>query len=171
MPRITFDYQESDYVTFPTDRDLLRYLGDILDDTAEEVRNEYNKIVSGFNSARSKRVRFVVAGAKLGRLRAHNYTGRAIYAAAGTNFTRTPIVWLDEGTSWRARGMSPNWQSKTRPGSLSVGPGRGFAANKWGVFPGIEARHFRISIIEKLQSIFERKVARRMQPMLRAMGW
>lgn len=171
MPAITFNYEEEDYVSFPNDRDLLRYLGDILNDEAEEIRGEYQKIVSGFNSARSRRVKFVVAGAKIGRLNAHNYRGKAIYSGVGTNFTKTPIVWLDEGTRWRARGMSPNWQSKTMPGSLSVGPGRGFATNNWGVYPGIEARHFRISIIEKRQAQFERKVARRLRPMLRAMGW
>lgn len=55
-----------------------------------------------------------------------------------------PFFFVDEGTSVRRALLSRDWQSKTTPGSLQSGPGRGrvVAISKKFNFPGITARDF-----------------------------
>lgn len=172
--RTQLTYSEKDYAKFPTKEDLLKAYKSYLEDEAGEIKKEYEAIVSKFKSKKSRRVKFVVASARIGKLNSDKYSGKAIFAAAGTNAYRTPIVWLDEGTRWRARRMSPDWKSKTRPGSLSVGAGKGYARkgkNAWGRFPGIEARLFRVSIIKKRERAFRKGAEPIFERMIKGLGW
>ena len=71
-----------------------------------------------------------------------DFTGDGVSLIAGTD--DQVYYWLDKGTSVRRAVMSPDWQSKTKPGSLQSGTGRGrvvFISKKINL-PGIEARDF-----------------------------
>jgi hypothetical protein len=65
--------------------------------------------------------------------------------------------YLDRGTQVRRAVMSLDWQSKTRPGSLQSGPGRGrvvFISKKISL-PGIKARNFSGNITATIERELE----------------
>lgn len=61
-----------------------------------------------------------------------------------------PYFFLDKGTRVRRALLSPDWKSKTQPGSLKSGKGRGrvLVINKKFNFPGIKARDFSGRILD-----------------------
>jgi hypothetical protein len=72
--------------------------------------------------------------------------------------------YVDEGTRVRRAVMSPDWVSKTQPGSLKSGRGRGrvvFISKKISR-PGIQARNFSKGIKEtldkKAEQVFNREI-------------
>ena len=147
-----------DWATMPIMDDFLKYFARPVQVEVQEIEGEYNKIIRKFKSKKSKRVKLVRTKALL---RAHpdsSYKrGKSVFAVFGTDFTRTPLVWLEWGTAWRARRMSYDWVSKTSPGSLTVGAGKGYARrgkNAWGRLPGIKARDWRHTIADKRMNTF-----------------
>lgn len=77
-------------------------------------------------------------------------SGDEITVLAGTD---NPIYgYLDRGTSVRYALMSPDWRSKTTPGSLQAGSGAGrvIVINRNRPRPGIKARRFSDKIRETL---------------------
>lgn len=64
------------------------------------------------------------------------------------------------GTRVRYATMSPDWRSKTQPGRLAAGAGRGrvLFVSRRRPRPGIEARNFDDQIVEKEDKPFERAV-------------
>lgn len=84
-----------------------------------------------------------------------DFTSDGVSLIAGTD--DQVYYWLDKGTSVRRAVMSPDWQSKTKPGSLQSGPGRGrvvFISKKINL-PGIEARNFSGKIAETIEQELE----------------
>jgi len=76
-------------------------------------------------------------------------------------FIAEPIYFfLSGGTAVRYATMSPDWRSKTQPGRLGAGPGRGrvLYVNKRKPRPGIKARKFDEQIVQKEKKPFERAV-------------
>jgi len=76
-------------------------------------------------------------------------------------FIMEPIYFfLSGGTAVRYATMSPDWSSKTQPGRLGAGPGRGrvLFVNKRRPRPGIKARKFDDQIVKKEKKPFERAV-------------
>lgn len=67
---------------------------------------------------------------------------------------------LSGGTPVRFATMSPDWRSKTQPGRLGAGAGRGrvLFVNRRRPRPGIEARKFDDQIVKKEDKPFERAV-------------
>ena len=57
------------------------------------------------------------------------------------------FLWINFGTSWRAKKMSPDWVSKSQVGILGTRPGAGTVAG-WANKPGIEARRWDIASVE-----------------------
>ena len=77
-------------------------------------------------------------------------------------------VWLNEGTSIRWALMSPSWSSKTRPGRLHSGPGRGrviiagrraMTARNIKPRPGIEARKWDEALAKQRKRPFGKAMA------------
>jgi hypothetical protein len=68
--------------------------------------------------------------------------------------------YVSGGTAVRYATMSPDWQSKTAPGRLSAGSGRGrvLYVSRNRPRPGIEARKFDEQIVKKEDKPFERAV-------------
>lgn len=71
--------------------------------------------------------------------------------------------YLSEGTRIRWALMSRNWRSKTRPGRIPAGPGRGYAVivgrrnmlrRGRGPRPGIKARKYDVQIVKKRRAAF-----------------
>ena len=58
------------------------------------------------------------------------------------------FLWINFGTSWRAKKMSPDWVSKSQVGILGTRPGAGTVAG-WANKPGIEARRWDIASVER----------------------
>ena len=76
-------------------------------------------------------------------------------------FIAEPIYFfLSGGTAVRYATMSPDWRSKTQPGRLGAGPGRGrvLYVNRRRPRPGIKARKFDEQIVKKEKKPFERAV-------------
>ena len=91
-----------------------------------------------------------------------DFTPDGVTIIAGTD--DQVYFWLDKGTSVRRAVMSKDWQSKTTPGSLQSGPGRGrvvFISKKINL-PGIEARDFSgkitATIERELEPTFNRNI-------------
>ena len=72
---------------------------------------------------------------------------------------------LDEGTKVRYATMSPDWQSKTTPGFIGSGPGRGrkLFVRKDRPRPGIKARDFSKIIQKRRQKPFQQSMIKAMQ--------
>ena len=76
-------------------------------------------------------------------------------------FIDEPIYFfLSGGTAVRYATMSPDWKSKTQPGRLGAGAGRGrvLFVNKRRPRPGIKPRKFPEQIVKKEERPFERAV-------------
>ena len=76
-------------------------------------------------------------------------------------FIAEPVYFfLSGGTAVRYATMSPDWRSKTQPGRLGAGPGRGrvLYVNRRRPRPGIKARKFDEQIVKKEKKPFERAV-------------
>ncbi|RLD00232.1 MAG: hypothetical protein DRI46_07815 [Chloroflexi bacterium] len=166
-----------DWATMPTMDDFVKYFSRPVTYEARKVEAEYAKIVKKFSSKKSKRVKLLYTKARLANYKnppGEYYrlkNGKAIISVFGTNSTRTPLVWLEWGTTWRARRMSYDWVSKTTPGSLTVGAGKGYARrgkNAWGRLPGIEARNWRHLIADKRYDLFYHNVQAGFDAMLLA---
>ncbi len=69
----------------------------------------------------------------------------------------TPYIFIWGGTRVRYRLMSHDWVSKTKPGTLLAGAGRGKPLG-FGVAPGIEARNWHEKVFDIRESIFNRKM-------------
>ena len=71
-------------------------------------------------------------------------------------------VWqlLDQGTRVRFMQLSPDWQSKTAPGQLRSGPGRGkkLGIDKEAPEPGIRARKFGETVAKEMKGDADRSV-------------
>lgn len=70
--------------------------------------------------------------------------------------------WLDGGTRVRYATMSKDWHSKTFPGWLGSGPGRGkrLFVSKRRPRPGIKARRWSLELAKKRQQPFGHAIAR-----------
>lgn len=76
-------------------------------------------------------------------------------------FIDEPVYFfISGGTAVRYATMSPDWRSKTQPGRLGAGAGRGrvLFVNKRKPRPGIKARKFDEQIVKKEKKPFERAV-------------
>ena len=58
------------------------------------------------------------------------------------------FLWINWGTSWRAKAMSPDWISKSRVGVIGTRAGAG-RVTRWAKKPGIEARRWDIASVER----------------------
>jgi len=150
---VKFEFKLDDWAIMPTADDFLKYFRHAVEAEVMEVEKEYTKIVRGFKSKKSKRVKLLHTKAIM---RSHPDAlykrGKSVYAVFGFGSYRTPLAWLEWGTTWRARRMSYDWSSKTTPGSLTVSAGKGYARrgkNAWGRLPGIEPREWRHTIADK----------------------
>lgn len=83
----------------------------------------------------------------------------------GSDEAVNKFIWLDEGTKIRWALMSSNWKSKTSPGRLSSGGGRGKviiagrrAMRKRGIGPrpGIKARNWTVTLQKQRRVPFTR---------------
>jgi len=90
-----------------------------------------------------------------------------LVAVEGTDEAIAKFQWLNDGTSVRWAVMSPNWQSKTTPESLSSEPGAGYVRmrgrmrmQKHGIpaKPGILPRNWMEEVGYKLEGLFEKKI-------------
>ena len=148
-----FELRLDDWATMPVAADFIKYFSHPVEAEVEEVEKEYTKIVRGFKSKKSKRVKLLRTNAIMRRHPVSEYKrGKSVYAVFGFGSYKTPLAWLEWGTTWRARRMSFDWVSKTTPGSLTVGAGKGYARrgkNAWGRLPGIEPREWRHEIADK----------------------
>lgn len=72
---------------------------------------------------------------------------------------------LDEGTRVRYATLSKDWQSKTKPGIIGSGPGRGrvLFVSKKRPRPGIEARRFTQIIQSRRKRPFHRSMIKAMR--------
>ena len=72
---------------------------------------------------------------------------------------------IDEGTRVRYATLSKDWQSKTKPGIIGSGPGRGrvLFVSKKRPRPGIEARRFTQIIQRQRKRPFQRSMIKAMQ--------
>lgn len=80
-------------------------------------------------------------------------------------------VWLNEGTRVRYAALSRDWQSKTAPGRLRSGPGRGHVVArgyKAGRHRGIQARKWSDQINKMMRKTFHRKIQRAISEGIRA---
>lgn len=81
----------------------------------------------------------------------------------GSDLAVNKFVWLDEGTRIRWAVMSGNWRSKTRPGRLKSGRGRGRVLvagrrNMRKPRPGIKARGWTEMIQKRRKKPFTRRM-------------
>ena len=77
---------------------------------------------------------------------------------AGSKHGQDKWKWLNEGTAVRRALLSPNWRSKTKPGTLRTGKGAGqvLAVGYQFAFDGIEARLWTDLVTKKRQKPFAR---------------
>lgn len=169
------EIDKNDYRPVPKQKHFSKHFKPVVTNEAKQVKKYYRDLIlKKFKNSRHRVPIRVVSGSGNSPM-----GGKAIWAAAGTDGARTPegrdklgtpFIWLEEGFL-RKRKMSADWQSKTRPGSLLVGPGKGTPINKWMAGVRVEPRNFRDAIIEKRQDIFYERCLKAWDDMFRDLGW
>lgn len=140
--KVKYDYKERDYAKHLDAKTIRKALKVVVSIEGKQVKAQYDKIQSHF----TKKNRVAVFRS-VGSGTSPDGVAGTVYSTVGLKKQYCVLVFLEDGTDNRFRNVSFDWQSRSKPGSLTFGKGRGRATG-FGYNPGIVARNFRDSIID-----------------------
>lgn len=133
----------------PTNKDLREAYMPAVTEASKQVKRKYNLIMRNWSAHNRPKI-YTRSG--VGQTPTGGY---GVWSSTGTDIERTPLVWLEDGTSVRRRAMEPGFSSKTWWNSgTQTRAGRGGAINMWGFYPGIKPRNFRDAIAREVEPQF-----------------
>ena len=166
MLRVKYDYKERDYAKHLDAKTIRKALKTAVTIEGKIVQSEYKKIQAQYKNKEN----IVQVRRRIGSGTSPDGKTGTIYSTVGLDKQYCVLVFLEDGTKVRYRNVSHNWKSRTKPGSLQFGTGRGFATD-FGYNPGIKARNFRDAIIDKRYPEFTRIAIDAFNDIFRYANW
>jgi len=164
--RVKYDYKERDYAKHLDAKHIRKALKVAVVIEGKIIQGEYKKIQAQFKNKDN----VVTVRRRTGSGTSPDGKAGTIYSTVGLDTQYCVLVFLEDGTRIRYRNVSFDWKSRTKPGSLQFGQGKGRATG-FGYNPGLKARNFRDAIIDKRYPEFIRISADVFNDMFRYANW